>query len=642
MNQIDYLKWEETLKNYLEKIEGELAAVRQAKVELYEMQRQLQEGVFGGRYERDEDTFIISAPNIIIGNVDKHGNLLQKPSRVIIRSNDIELEGVGRTIGNTVSGGSVVTRARDVKVQTVDPGPDGKECVAFQDSSFTVQSASVAFTAENVADNGNNGGVFTLAAPNSLGNITLAAENKINVTAVKAKTAQRDNIKGVIKALTAKAESADAAASANLSNIAEKIDNITKNEDDSTLSLIGKLGEKADSFALRTGLYKYDERSKVSQDVALAMAKEISECIINISNKAEANRVKGCLEKRKEDLDNISDDYDKKAIGSSVNINAENVNITTKGADGNIRTSPGNGVKIVSQNTEIVSATTGKTLDDSTFKVVAAKVDIDSSVYTYDKEGKLETTEAIKKGGHINLNAFQINTSSQDRKYEGGIVTKTTNTERGGIYFNTNEAIFDMHDDKGKARGQFIVNGKSIYLCPDDIKDLNANTDNNYTLNPDGKVQIFANRIDIGSYNSEQVCKKINLQGESVTVDGNKYVGLWSDFNNLAITPSNNIIRAKTFELTGSNISVTGSDGVAVNGKLSAGDVAVANLNISGALEAANIKDGIKKIIKAAAAEKPKKEEIKEVEIETSNYSLSQEEAKQGDKNKDNKSTGGV
>lgn len=633
MNQIDCMKWEETLKGYLTKIDEELAKVREAKVQLYELQRQLQEGAFRGRYERDEDTIIISAPNIIIGNVDKQGNLLDKQSRVIIRSNDIDLEGVGKSDGKIVSGGNVVTRARYVNVQTVDPGPDGRECVAFPDSTFSVQSASVSLMAEEIGDENNeksekianNGGVFTLKTECPVGTITLAAENNINVSSVKAKATEGTGLTTVIGNLNEKVTTAGTAVKDNITAIADAIKRLSTNEDDKELSLIGKLGEKAESFALRSGLYKYDERSQVSKEIALEMAQNISQCITNMSNKAEAKRIKDYLTIRNEKLKALNTEYDKKATGATVNINAENVNITTKGADGKVRTSEGNGVKIVSQNTEIISATSGKTLEDSTFKLVAGKIDIDSSVYTYDDKGKLESSKAIQYVGHINLNAFQINTSSQDRNYKENTVT---NTEFGGIYFNTNEAIFDMHGADGRARGQFIVNGKSIYLCPDKLKEINSNSDKNYTIDEDGKVQIFARQIDLGSFDQNtDVCDSLNLRGKKIFVDTTDEIQLWSDLSNISLWPKKIHANCTNLELNGQNVAITGYSDVTVNGELTAGDVKVANINISGALEGVNIKDGIKKIVAEVAEEKTEKKKSELQQNEETNLTKAKEQS---------------
>ncbi|WP_455624858.1 hypothetical protein [Parabacteroides sp.] len=82
--------------------------------------------VSSSRYIRDENRIIISAPEIIIGDVDKNGNLLSSAgsSRVVLRSNQVNLEGVSKDDGAV---GIVSTRAPKIHQIAVDPGIDGKE-----------------------------------------------------------------------------------------------------------------------------------------------------------------------------------------------------------------------------------------------------------------------------------------------------------------------------------------------------------------------------------------------------------------------------------------------------------------------------------------------------------------------------------
>lgn len=536
MNQIDCMQWEETLREYLGRIENELAEVRKAKYELYNMQRQLQEGSFRGRYERDEDTIIISAPNIIIGNVDKQGNLLDKQSRVIIRSNGIDLEGVGTCDGGTVAGGSVVTRARYVNVQTVDPGPDGRECVAFPDSTFSVQSASVSLLAEEIGDNNakksdkinNNGGVFTLKTGHPVGTITLAAEQTINVSSVKAKAAEGKGLSTVIGDLDKKATDAGNAANNNITAIADSIKSLSTNEDDKELSLIGKLGENADSFALRTGLYKYDERSQVTKVIALEMAQNISQCITNLSTKAEAKRIKEYLEIRNEKLTTLNTDYDKKATGATVNINAENVNISTRGADGKVRTNEGNGVKIVSQNTEIVAQEGTKTIEKSTLKVIAHDVKIDTSEYTYKQDGEKYVPESSKSTGNIEINSFKVFMTSQDRTYDtkSGEIKTTELTPNSYIWQNSGDIYLDMcKQADGVAEGNCVITSKNIFIgaCNLDKQKHQAGV-----LTSGGQVVITGENVFAGTY-EDRACNSVVVRSKNSFLTGHEEVDIYKD-----------------------------------------------------------------------------------------------------------------
>lgn len=74
---VDKLK---KLKNALDKfqqrVKKDLDEVRSCKEEVQLMQRSINERLEKIRYVRDENKIILSAPEIVIGNVDQHGVLL--------------------------------------------------------------------------------------------------------------------------------------------------------------------------------------------------------------------------------------------------------------------------------------------------------------------------------------------------------------------------------------------------------------------------------------------------------------------------------------------------------------------------------------------------------------------------------------
>ena len=97
--------WKKLLENFQSSVEKDLEEIHQQKSEVQQIKADLIQRFEKGHYYRDDDTVIISAPNIVIGNVDKNGDLLSGGiGNVIIKGSGVALEGVG-------DGGSVVTRA---------------------------------------------------------------------------------------------------------------------------------------------------------------------------------------------------------------------------------------------------------------------------------------------------------------------------------------------------------------------------------------------------------------------------------------------------------------------------------------------------------------------------------------------------
>ena len=117
--------WKKLLDNFQSSVEKDLEEIHQQKSEVQQIKADLIQRFEKGHYYRDDDTLIISAPNIVIGNVDKNGDLLSGGiGNVIIKGSGVALEGVG-------DGGSVVTRASSIRQTAVDPGVDGVETVSY-------------------------------------------------------------------------------------------------------------------------------------------------------------------------------------------------------------------------------------------------------------------------------------------------------------------------------------------------------------------------------------------------------------------------------------------------------------------------------------------------------------------------------
>ena len=134
---MDYIfkEWEEKLKAFESNVEKDLAEIRKCKAEMQELQVEVVNQMKKGYYLRDEQRLVLSAPEIIIGDVDPSGNLnAGSGSTVIVRGNQVGLQGVG-------NGGQVDLRATIIRETAEDPGIDGQEHVVNSASSVISQAA---------------------------------------------------------------------------------------------------------------------------------------------------------------------------------------------------------------------------------------------------------------------------------------------------------------------------------------------------------------------------------------------------------------------------------------------------------------------------------------------------------------------
>ena len=117
-------QWQSELENFQSSVKKDLDEIRRCKKEiqtmkdgLLEMMNEASQWTYG-KYIRDDHRLILSAPEIIIGNVDKDGVLDNAPSTVIVRGNDVRLEGTA--LDGTIRG-DVTLRAPSIQSIAEDP-----------------------------------------------------------------------------------------------------------------------------------------------------------------------------------------------------------------------------------------------------------------------------------------------------------------------------------------------------------------------------------------------------------------------------------------------------------------------------------------------------------------------------------------
>ena len=144
-----FINWQAALDEFQKNIEKDLNEIRQQKEEVQQLKAEIIDKLDNSRYLRDDNRLILSAPEIIIGNVDKSGLLKSGASRVIIRGSNINLDGVGT---DESSIGSIVSRAASIRQIAVDPGKDGIEQVVKETSEIVSQARSVVLRGECTAE----------------------------------------------------------------------------------------------------------------------------------------------------------------------------------------------------------------------------------------------------------------------------------------------------------------------------------------------------------------------------------------------------------------------------------------------------------------------------------------------------------
>ena len=124
-----FSNWLSALQDLQSSVSKDLSEIRKQKAEIQQLKVDILNEVARGRYIRDNERLVLSAPEIVIGNVDASGMLYGDSGTIIIRGQKLGLEGVGEN-------GSVETRAPLITQTAVDPGPDGIEEVVREQSAI--------------------------------------------------------------------------------------------------------------------------------------------------------------------------------------------------------------------------------------------------------------------------------------------------------------------------------------------------------------------------------------------------------------------------------------------------------------------------------------------------------------------------
>ena len=326
-----YQDWEARLKSLLDSVEKELAEVRAQKEALFSLNTDVQ-NMIEGRLIHDDRRLILSAPEIVIGNVNMGGML--DPSggcTIIIRGNNVSVEGAGEA-------GSVAVRAPIISQKAENPGVDGTEHTVEGVSQVIIQGREVAVDSSDIP----SGGAFLDARTVAGGSgIALYADKRLNLQSVSSKENVTKRLEDKIKGLKSTKEALKKNAKSDLDGFKARSEELGKINDERD-----KLRLKGDD-ELTTSYNDIDELNELIDDLSPQLASELYRQSRNMAELAELNRQEKFFTKMKDEIGKTSDDdFKKKPAKSGMSIQTEQLSIVSADGDGNLRTDKSSGVSI--------------------------------------------------------------------------------------------------------------------------------------------------------------------------------------------------------------------------------------------------------------------------------------------------------
>ena len=589
--------------------------------------------VESGLFYHDQKRIVISAPEIIIGNVDKSGTLQGGMGKVIIKGSEVGLEGVGET-------GQIINRAPSIRQLAVDPGIDGLENVVCETSQVISQACEITLHSSDAKD-----AFSQVPVSAGKGGVSIHADKSLNFEAAVSAEERKAQIEAVVKELKAQGDDLKKQVAAQKKNVDDCFKKMSELLDEEN-----KLN-KDDAFLGRVSVRDISEIHEEMEDIMPALYQSTQSFIHLVAQLAEVNRKKKALETEKDEI-KTGDDFKKNTTGASMKIKAESISMETVDGDGNLHTNAEAGISVRTPKFGMsMKDDQGTLVENGGLAVFAQNIELDTTNPSKDRKEQPVVGKVNIKAKDINLEAIDYKLGDKKSLVEKELTSdsKITMTAKTIEVATTNPKDIER-DDKGQiTKGEYTAEGDVIFksknftvesldyevkdgklatkaLTKDGSVSVRAEKTNFLAADAEGKsagsFSVNAKTVDVKSMNvdKEKLTDDKLAEGSTMTLVSEKmYVGAKSkDVKSKkfqAVSEEMGMFADKTFEaqqgdgkavvqLDGGNAAVGGSktdifgpttinDKAEVKGEVKAPKVSADSVEAKSALKSPNISDGM-------------------------------------------------
>lgn len=463
--------WKTALDNLHDSVEKDLEEIRKQKAEIQQIKTDIFNRMAQGQYIRDDHRIVLSAPEIIIGNVDCTGMLWSETgSTVVIRGNGVSLEGTGAS-------GIVESRATTISQLAVDPGIDGQEEVVRPGSAILNQARSIV-----LQSNDSNGCFSQSPMGNGGGGISIHADNSVAIDASKSVDVRGTAISDMISALKDQKSTLKSEASDRLS----EVKSLTSDIEDMLSDMDDLTGSMSD---IRTNVSDMMELQREYNDLIPALVPAIDNCVRTMSALAEVNRKISCLEDEQTALNSDKESFTDNTTGASLSLNGEQIFLNSVDGDGNIRTNSEASINMQSGRVNIQTLQAdGSLIENSRVDIHTGDVAISTVNASLSEEGK--TDGDYTTGGSFKVSTKDVSFEAVDYNLANGEYTETCQTEGSRFYVRMQDTSINSVDTEGNSTGSFKLTADKMAMTA-------ADKDGNQTGSIDMKaLDVFVSSKD--------------------------------------------------------------------------------------------------------------------------------------------------
>ena len=514
---MDYIfeDWEKKLSSFESSVEKDLAEIRKCKAEMQQMKLDVVAELQKGRYVRDTQRLVLSAPEIIIGNVDRSGALFAGGSKVIVRGTQVGVEGAGE-------GGCLELRAPSIREIAEDPGTDGREHVVGSLSEVVSQARNIIIQSDDAS------GVFSApTVPTGGSGVRIHADKTIDVHAAMTAESREERLSGLISETEKQKNFLKEQASAHKKSFTD-----LKKEMQDLIEKRDKLAKDYDN--VRTNYREIKGVSEEIEALSMSITEETYAYAEILSLLAETSRRLKCFKDEKSKIKK-GDDFKKKPTGAAVNISGENINLLSVDGENNLRDNEDAGVLIDANRVGICSVDKDGALNkEGKVTVVAKNIEMATAgaadVKSND-EGELEkgtyTAEGDFKLTSKNITIEAVDYEVADKKYKEKQLTSDSKIKLRAktIEVSTEGSANVEVDDKGKltkanytSEGDIIVRSKTLTVESTD-NDIENGEAKEKALTAGGKVAIRAEKMGLSATDTEgKATGSVSINAKAVSV----------------------------------------------------------------------------------------------------------------------------
>ena len=502
-------EWKTMLEKFQQCVDKGVEEMHQQKAEVQQIKTDIFDRLDRGTYYHDDQRIVISAPEIVIGNVDKSGALNGGyVGSVVIKGSDVSLEGVGET-------GRIVSRAPIIHQKAVNPGIDGRENVVCDTSEIVSQACDIVLHSSDAKDE-----FSQIPVHAGRGGISLHADKRFNIEATVSAEQRKKQIEAIIKGLDTQSK-----------DLKKSVEDQKKAVDKFLQDMI-KLAEKEEKLndskdhKTFTNLTDISELHEQMNAMLPSIYRSTQTFIDLVSELAEVNRRKKALEKEKGAI-KTGDDFKKKSTGASMSVVAENISVATADGDGNLHTNPGAGISVRTPRMGLnMHDDEGALAKDGYFAVSAQDITL-NTVNPKDKGKEWAMEGKVKiQSKDISLEAIDYKMNDKCQLWEkeltkDGKITMSAKT----VEVSTANPKDIERDEKGKltkgeyqGEGDVIIRSKTVTVESLDyeVKDGKLKTK---ALTKDGKLNIRTEKTAVIAADAEgKATGSINLNAKAVSV----------------------------------------------------------------------------------------------------------------------------